>query len=351
MEAPMSFERAARIERLRQLAARYVEVALDNITREYPHFPLLIATGPESYQTHRTLHPAFYGSFDWHSCVEMHWVIVRLLRLFPEDVPASRARATLAELLTAENLAAEASFFSEAMHRSLERPYGSAWLVTLAHELQIWDDPDGRRWSANMAPLVEVLVANLVRWLPLMSYPQRTGVHPNTAFALSRCSDLALRRQANGDGALAEAISTAIQRWFIDDRDYPAHYEPSGADFLSPALTEAELVTRWFDPAAVSDWLAHFLPGIADGQPPQLFEPARVADSTDGHMAHLHGLNLSRAWAFVTLAERLPAGDPRIDRLLIAAEQHAFAALPHVTGSDYMVEHWLSAYATLLLSA
>ncbi len=347
----MPFDRAARMATLQAASARYVDVAADNITREYPHYPLLIATGPESYQTHRTLHPAFYGSFDWHSCVEMHWVIVRLLRLFPDDVPAGRARATLNELLSAENLAAEARFFDDPQHRSLERPYGSAWLLTLAHELQAWDDPDAQRWAANLAPLVDVLVANLVRWLPLLSYPQRTGVHPNTAFALSRCFDLAHRRQANGDDALARAISTAIKRWFSDDRDYPAHYEPSGSDFLSPALTEAELVTRQLDPAAVSAWLEGFLPGIAASRPKQLFEPATVADSTDGQMAHLHGLNLSRAWAFVTLGERLPAGDARIDPLLAAAERHAEAALPHVTGSDYMVEHWLSAYATLLLSA
>jgi hypothetical protein len=347
----MPFDRAVRMATLRAASASYVEVALDNITREYPHFPFFIATGPESYQMHRALHPAFYGSFDWHSCVEMHWVIVRLLRLFPDDVPAERARATLDELLTADNLAAEARFFDDPQHRSLERPYGSAWLLTLAYELQTWDDADGRRWAANLEPLVEVLVANLVRWLPLMSYPQRTGVHPNTAFALSRCSDLALRRRKAGDDALYEAITGAIARWFIDDVDYPAHYEPSGSDFLSPALTEAELVTRWLDLANVPDWLEHFLPGIAESQPKQLFEPASVADSTDGQMAHLHGLNLSRAWAFVTLSERLPAGDHRIEPLLAAAERHAEAALPHVTGSDYMVEHWLSAYATLLLSA
>jgi hypothetical protein len=313
--------------------------------------PYFIATGPDSYQLHRTLHPAFYGSFDWHSCVEMHWAIVRLLRLFPEDVPNDTARATLEELLTAENLATEAGFFSDPNHRSLERPYGSAWLLTLHHELATWDDPDAHRWATNLAPLVEVLVSNLVSWLSVMTYPQRTGVHPNTAFALSRCYDEAQLRTANGDAALFGAVRAAAKRWFVDDVDYPAHYEPSGADFLSPALTEAELMSRIVEPAALPIWLDQFLPGIAASQPSALFGPARVPGSLDGQMAHLHGLNLSRAWAFVALAERLPADDARVVPLLAAAERHADAALPHVIGSDYMVEHWLAAYATLLLSS
>lgn len=346
----MPFDRAARMAALRAASASYVEVALDNITREYPHMPFIVATSPDSYQLHRVSHPAFYGSFDWHSCVEMHWVLVRLLRLFPEDLPQDRARAALDALLTAENLAAETRYFEDPMHRSFERPYGTGWLLTLAHELQTWDDPDARSWAANLEPLVEVLVTNLVNWLPVTTYPQRTGVHPNTAFALSRCYDLALRRAANGDEALHQSILTSIERWFIDDRDYPAHYEPSGSDFLSPALTEAELVTRSLARSAVPAWLTDFLPGLASSQPPVLFEPVTVSDSTDGHIGHLHGLNLSRAWAFATLAERLPADDARVAPLLAAAERHASAALPYVSGSDYMVEHWLAVYATLLLS-
>jgi len=346
----MPFDRSTRTAILREHAATYIEVALQNITREYPHMPFIVATGPESYQLHRTLHPAFYGSFDWHSCVEMHWVIVRLLRLFPEDVPNDRARATLDGLLTAENLATEARFFSDPNHRSLERPYGSGWLLTLYHELATWDDADARRWSANLAPLAEVLVGNLVSWLDVMAYPQRTGVHPNTAFSLSRCLDLALLRTANGDDALFGAIREAAMRWFVDDVDYPAHYEPSGADFLSPALTEAELMSRLIAPSVFPSWLDRFLPGIVASLPDELFRPARVPDSTDGHIGHLHGLNLSRAWAFVALAEQLPDGDARVAPLLAAAERHAAVALPFVTGSDYTVEHWLAVYATLLLS-
>ncbi len=349
VEQRMPYDRSHRLNVLRQRAANYVDAALENITREYPHVPFFIATSPESYQSHRVYHPAFYGSFDWHSCVEMHWVIARLLRLFPDDVPEDQARRTLDSLLTADNLATEAEFFSNPSHRSLERPYGSGWLLTLHHELAAWDDPDAQRWTTNLEPLVEVLIGNLVGWLRILTYPHRIGVHPNTAFGLSRCYPTAQRRAEQGDDALLTTIREVSLRWFQDDVDYPAHYEPSGADFLSPALTEAELMSRLLPPAEFPDWLGRFLPGLAESQPTRIFEPAIVADSTDGHIGHLYGLNLSRAWAFTQLAERLPEGDSRVSPLMSAAERHAAQALPHVTGSDYMIEHWLAAYATLLL--
>lgn len=347
----MAFDRRGRLERLKALAGAYARVALAGITREYPVMPHFVATGPGPYATHRQTHPAFYGCFDWHSCVEMHWVVVRLLRLFPEAVPAGEARTILGELLTPANIAVERAFFADPNHRSLERPYGWGWLLTLAHELAIWDDPDGRRWGTAVQPLADLLATRLIEWLPKLTYPQRSGVHPNTAFSLSRAFDSALRRAEAGDDALRLAIEAAAGRWFATDRDYPAHYEPSGADFLSPALTEAELMSRLLPPDEFASWLATFLPGLSAGNPPALFEPATVSDGSDGQLAHLHGLNMSRAWALIAIAERLPAGDERTARLVAAAERHAAAALPHVAGSDYMVEHWLAAYATLLLSA
>ena len=343
----MSFDRAERTSILRARAGTYVDVALENVMREYPHMPFFIADSADSYKLHREFHPAFYGSFDWHSCVEMHWVIVRLLRLFPGDVPNERARATLDELLTAENIAAEADFFGK--FRGLERPYGQAWLLALHHELATWEDPDAQRWAANVQPLADVVVDNFTGWLTVMTYPQRTGVHPNTAFSLSRCFDTARSRAESGDAALLDTIHEVSLRWFKADVDYPANYEPSGSDFLSAALCEAELMSLILAAGEFPSWLERFLPGIAAGQPDTLFHPAVVADSTDGQMAHLHGLNLSRAWAFTRLAERLPEGDARIAPMMAAAERHAQQALPHVSGSDYMVEHWLAAYATLLL--
>jgi hypothetical protein len=325
-------------------------MSLENIAREYPHFPYFIATGPESYRTHRAFHPAFFGSFDWHSCVELHWVIVRLLKLFPGLDPEASARAMLNELLTPDNLAAETAFFTDPNHRSLERPYGWGWLLTLQHELETWQDPDGQRWAAAVRPLADHLSGMLVAWLPKMTYPQRVGMHANSAFGLSRSFPHALYRSRHGDGALLDAIRVATERWFINDYDYPARYEPSGADFLSAALCEAELMSHLLKPAAFSGWLMRFLPGLMQSEPVSLFTPAIVSDGTDGQIAHLHGLNLSRAWAFLAIAAALPDGDPRADPLTEAAEAHTAASLPLVVGSDYMVEHWLAAYATLLLS-
>ncbi|HEV2106646.1 MAG TPA: DUF2891 domain-containing protein, partial [Thermomicrobiales bacterium] len=305
----MPVDQPQRHAMLRERAASYADVALANVTREYPHMPYFVATGPGPYPTHREFHPAFYGCFDWHSCVEMHWVIVRLLRHVPEAVPAPEARATLDQLLTGANIETEVRFFSDPNHRSLERPYGWGWLLTLYHELTTWDDPDGRRWASAVQPLADLLTAKLLAWLPLLTYPQRTGVHPNTAFGLSRAYDHAELRAAHGDDALLTAIHAAANRWFLDDVDYPARYEPSGADFLSAALSEAELMARILAPAEFPGWLGQFLPGLAERQPVSLFQPATVSDATDGQMAHLHGLNLSRARAFTALAERLPAGD------------------------------------------
>jgi hypothetical protein len=343
-------DRDHRLALLRERADDYLRVAIACVTQEYPHFPYFIATSPASYRTHRQLHPAFYGSFDWHSCVEMHWVAVRLMSLFPGLPFESRARETLTSLLTPENIAGEVAFFREPAHRTLERPYGWGWLLTLHHELAAWSDPDGRTWAATVEPLADLFADNLVDWLPRMTYPQRTGVHPNSAFALSRSLAAAEGRRAQGDPRLLEAISEAARRWFAADEGYPAHYEPSGADFLSPALTEAELMARLLPRPDWLTWLDRFLPELDAGRPEALFHPARVADSTDGQIAHLHGLNLSRAWAFVVLATRLPEDDPRRPALAAAAERHAAAALPQVVGGDYMVEHWLAAYATSLLS-
>jgi hypothetical protein len=335
---------------LRDRAVQYLDVALANITREYPHMPYFIANGPADYRTHRELHPVYYGCFDWHSCVEMHWAIIRLLRRFPELPRAVEARATLNELLIPAHIEAEAAFFAKPEHGSLERPYGWGWLLMLQQEVATWEDDDGRRWAAAMEPLSGVLRQRLIDWLPKLTYPQRVGVHANTAFGLWLSFGDAARRAADGDVMLLDEIRRAALRWFADDIDYPAHYEPSGADFLSAALAEAMLMTRVIGPADFPAWLTRFLPGLASAQPDALFQPALVSDPTDGQIAHLHGLNLSRGHAFVAIAEQLPDGEERIGPLLDAAEHHAHVSLPHVAGSDYMVEHWLAAYATLLLS-
>jgi hypothetical protein len=345
-ELTSTFGNEHRHAMLRDNAGAYIETAITNAVQEYPHMPWIVATGPESYRTHRETHPTFYGSFDWHSCVEMHWTAVRLLRLFPGLPTEDHARQVLSTLLTAEHIAQEADFFRDPGHRSFERPYGWAWLLTLWHELETWDDPDGRYWAMTIAPLANVIMDQFEAWLPKMTYPQRIGMHSNTAFGLS----LAWSAVEAHRPALLDLFRSSAMTWFANDTDYPAHYEPSGADFLSAGLCEAELMSRVLPDNEFPGWLESFLPGLEHSGPVELFAPAIVTDATDGQIAHLHGLNLSRAWAFSRLANTLPVGDARNQPLLDAAARHAEASIAEVTGGDYMTEHWLAAYATLLLS-
>jgi hypothetical protein len=308
-------------------------------------------TGPGDVPARpRELYPAFWGSFDWHSCVEMHWLMVRLMRVAGDVVPAAEMRAALDAHLTAEALAAEAAGFDGPGGRTRSRPYGWGWALTLAEELAAWDDPDARRWSDNMRPLADVIGRRFVEWLPLATYPVRWGAHPNSAFGLSRSLAWAERRAEAGAPQLLEALTGAARRWFEADTDYPGGWEPSGADFLSPALCEAELMTRVLPAGEFPAWLDGFLPGLAGREPGALFSPAVVSDASDGQIAHLHGLNASRAWCWLRLGEILPEDDPRRAVAFEAASVHAAAALPHATGGDYMVEHWLACYAVLLLS-
>lgn len=341
----------ARLAVLRENAAAYVRTALACIDREYPHAPMIYAVAPGPYPRHRDQHPAFYGSLDWHSAVEMHWVLVRLLRLAGPALPdglAGRARDALGAHLTPSHLQTEAEFFASGFGRSRERPYGWGWLLTLAHELSGWDDPDGRAWDDAVRPLAEVLTANLLAWLPTQTYPVRGGLHPNSAFGLLRSYGWAA---AASDGELRAAIDDAVRRWYLADTDYPAHYEPSGSDFLSPVLAEAELVSRVLPAAEFADWFGRFLPGAASSEPVQLFAPVTVSDPSDGQLAHLAGLNLSRAWSMAAVAGALPAGSAAAAALTASAAVHAEAGLPYVVGGDYMVEHWLAAYAVGYLTA
>ena len=329
---------------LSERADDLARVALANIEREFPHSESVHQSDPERVPRPRELHPAFYGSLDWHSCVEMHWVLVRLLRLVPDRVPEDEIRVALDTHLSAEALAAEARYFADPNRQSSERPYGWGWALRLAAELSALDHPDAERWAANMRPLVDVFVPGLIEWLPKLTYPIRYGLHSNPAFALSLAMPFA---RLHPD--FLEAIREAALRWYGGDAGYPAEWEPSAFDFLSPALTEAELMASLLPQPEFSSWLERFLPGIAAGEPASLFTPAVVSDPTDGHIAHLHGLNLSRAWCWRRLAESLPDGDPRVPLALRAAERHAAASLDEAVGSDYMLEHWLPAYAVLYL--
>lgn len=345
----MSFDHARRRALLRQHADDWLQVGIDNLLREYPHRPNLFISEPGPYRTHRERHPVFFGAYDWHSCVEMYWTMVRIMKLVP-GLPRERtARETIESLLTPEGMEQELVTFSDPGAVGMERPYGWGWYLTLIHELATWDDADARRWAERLVPLADFFSARFVEWLPKLHYPQRFGMHQNTAFGLARAWPWAVRQAEQGDDILREAIRTAALRLFAGDTDYPAHYEPSGADFLSGALSEAELMSLVLPAGEFPAWLGGFLPGIEASQPEVLFNPVVVTDTSDGQLAHLAGLNLSRAAAFVMLADALPQGDARIDPMLEAAERHTEASLGQVSGDDYMLEHWLAAYAVLLL--
>ena len=336
---------------LRSNAGSYARVALANIEREFPSDVWQVLHGsddPRPRPRERT--PVFWGSFDWHSCVEMHWLLARLLRTVPEAIPEADVREALDRQLRPGPLAAEAAFVAHPDNRNRERPYGWGWVLALAHELEAWGDPDGRRWAAAATRLARAATDNFLGWLPKATYPVRYGVHSNGAFGLGLALPFAEERRRGGDGRLADAIVAAAHRWFDGDEDYPGAWEPSGFDFLSPALVEAELMCRLGPPGGFPAWLSRFLPELADGRPTALLTPAVVSDSSDGHLAHLHGLNLSRAWAWRRIAAALDPGDPRVAVAEVAARTHADAALGRVVGDDYMVEHWLAAYAVLLLT-
>lgn len=331
----------------RDQASSFARLALKGTDKEYPNKPEHVMAGPDDVKPPKALHPAFYGCYDWHSSVHGHWMLARLLRLFPDLPEAARIRSMLRDHLTAEKLQAEADYFARKDSKSFERPYGWAWLLKLAEELHGWDDPDAREWSRNLTPLADAIVARYLDFFPRQTYPIRTGVHPNTAFGLSFAIDYA---RAVGDSRLRARVEERARAYFAADIDAPAKWEPSGADFFSPCLMEADLMRRVLSPAEFPAWFARFLPGASQGEPPSLFTPATVTDRTDPQLVHLDGLNLSRAWCMRSIAEALPAGDPAREALATSSSRHAASALEHVASGDYAGEHWLASFAVYLLT-
>jgi hypothetical protein len=299
--------------------------------------------------------PVFYGSFDWHSSVQMHWALLRLLRTVPGAVPGTQIRSALGAQFTPVAMAAEAEFVASADARA-ECPQGWGWALALVHETQTWDTPDASKWAHAMAPLAEALAGAFTCWLPGQSYPVRYGTEQGSAFGLSLAWPFAEARAEAGDPALRDAIVARALAWFSADTMYPGDWEPSGDDCVSPALTEAELMARILPPAEFADWLTIFLPGLEWGRPGTLFTPPAAGDPAEGEeqgqepRGRLHGLNATRSWCWRQIASALPPGDPRTEPAQAAARQHAKAVLPYVLGGDYQLEHWLAAYAVLMLS-
>ena len=324
------------------LADRFARIALGHVEREYPNKLDHVLIGPEDAQGVRALHPIFYGSFDWHSCVHGHWLLARLLRLYPEGAAATDTRVLFDRQFTEEKVAGEVAYLQRPSSTGFERPYGIAWLLMLQAELE--GAPDGR-WATALRPLAEAFAQRLKTYLPKLTYPIRAGTHANSAFA----SRLAIEYAERADKALAALIASRARAWFSSDADCQA-WEPSGDDFLSSALMEAELMRRVLPAAEFEPWFERFLPRLAERAPQTLFQPAVVSDPTDGKLAHLDGVNLSRAWNMRSLARALEAGDARRPVLADAAEAHLSASLNAVEG-DYMGEHWLASFALLALEA
>jgi hypothetical protein len=292
------------------------------------------------------LHPAFYGCFDWHSSVHGHWMLVRLLRQFPDLPEKKEIRAVLAEHLTAKNLQAEADYFAQPNRQSFERPYGWAWLLKLAEELHGWDDPDAREWSKNLRPLTDTLVARYTSYFPKQTYPIRSGVHPNTAFGFAFALDYARTVKHK---ELEKLIVERSRTYYLKDEKVPAAWEPDGADFFSPSLMEADLMRRVLPSEEFPGWLRRFYPDLAKGEPKSLLEPAVVTDRSDPQIVHLDGLNLSRAWCMRSVAAALPKADPLRKALAASARRHAEAGLKHVASGNYEGEHWLASFAVYML--
>ncbi len=318
------------------LADRFAALALGHVTREFPNAPGHILSGPDDLAGPRDLHPVFYGSFDWHSCVHAYWMLAHLYRRFPGMAGAPAIRALFGTHLVPDLVAVECAYLARPSARGFERPYGWAWLLYLAAELRRHTTPEGRVWADAIDPLAAIFVERFMNYLPLATYPVRAGTHGNTAFAALLALDYP-------HPALRSALTEAAVRWYANDADCQA-WEPSGDEFLSPALVEAACMHAVQPDDAFRPWFARFLPRTAAREPATLFEPATVSDRSDGKIAHLDGLNLSRAWCWRKLAPF--TDDPAaIER---TAQAHIDASLTHV-GGEYMGEHWLASFAVLAL--
>ena len=326
-------------------AERFAKLALGCVRKEYPNKISHVLNSDADVAPPRKLTPAFCGCYDWHSSVHGHWLLVRLLRTFPDAPFANAARDALKESLTAENLKTEAAYLRGDGRASFERPYGLAWLLQLCAELREWKDPQAREMLANLKPLENAVVERLTNWLPKLSHPIRIGEHNQTAFALGLIMGYA---RGKNDERLAKLAVDSARKFYLTDNNCPLAYEPSGEDFLSPCLGEADVMRRVLTQADFAKWLTQFLPQIPSTATGDWLPVTVSPDPSDPKLAHLDGLNLSRAWMLEGILSSLPADDPRRPALASAAEAHRRAGLAAVTGEHYEGGHWLGSFAVYL---
>lgn len=323
-------------------AARFTRLAMACIPQEYPNKLNQLLSDAGDLQSPATLHPAFFGCYDWHSSVHGHWMLVKALKAF-DDLPDREAVfALLLDSISAENIAAELAYF-EQESKSWERMYGWAWLLQLQADLVSWDEPRAQAMARHLQPLSDYLRDRYMGFLTIQDYPVRTGVHPNTAFGMSFAYDYAVTA---GDQPFVALLSATAIRYFGDDADCPISWEPSGEDFLSPCLEEAALMSRVLSEAEFKAWFEGFLPGLNDVD---ALPPADVSDRSDPKIAHLDGLNLSRAWNLLIIANAID--DVRqAETLREMADRHLEASLPFVTDEFYVGSHWLGSFAIYALT-
>lgn len=329
-----------------ETASKFARLALEHVTQEYPNKLDHVLNGPLDLREPRDLHPVFFGSFDWHSCVHGYWLLATVLRLFPDNREAGEIRKLFDAQLISSKVEAEVDYLDRPLRATFERPYGWGWLLMLAAELRRHEGEQAMRWSDALSPLAAAFADRFLAFLPKATYPTRVGTHFNSSFAIVLALEYA---DATSQQALRKLLVQKARDWFSPDSDCQA-WEPGGDDFLSPALMEAECMRRVLGGKDFSHWVDAFLPRLSDREPVALFKPATVSDRSDGKIAHLDGLNLSRAWCWYSLAASWPAADARRSIALEAAETHLAASLPYVAG-DYMGQHWLATFALLALLA
>jgi hypothetical protein len=328
-------------------AQRFANLALACVHKEYPNHISHTLNSDADAAPPRKLTPAFYGCYDWHSSVHGHWLLVRLVRTFPDAPFVQSAREALQQSLTTENITQEAAYLRGEGRASFERPYGLAWLLQLVAELREWDDPQAKEMAANLHPLEEVVLERLNNWLPKLSNPVRIGEHDQTAFALGLMFDYA---HGKGDQKFAELVVSKAKQFYLGDKNCPLTYEPSGEDFLSPCLGEADLMRRVLPSQEFVLWLRTFMPQIPTSGNLAWLQPVLSPDPTDPKLAHLDGLNLSRAWMLEGIAQALPKTDNRLPSIIATVEAHRRAGLAAVTGNHYEGGHWLGSFAVYLVT-
>jgi len=328
-------------------AERFAGLALACVHREYPNKIAHVLDGDADVRPPRELTPVFYGCFDWHSAVHGHWLLVRLCRVFPDAPFVPAARTALEKSFTPERVAGEVAYLAVDGRKTFERPYGLAWLLQLCAELHEWDDEQARGWSRTLEPLERMAAERLKSWFPKLSHPIRVGEHSQTAFAMGMILDWA---RTTGDRQMESLIVARARDYYVKDRGANLAFEPSGQDFLSPVLAEADLMRRVMPPTEYAAWLGSFLPGLPLDGSTDWLEPAVVTDRTDGKLAHLDGLNLARAWMLEGIASGLPPGDPRLRAITEVARRHRESGLSSVTGEHYEGGHWLGSFAVYLVT-